>query len=199
MPWVCWWGSFERVIPFSKSHIVCTVCCLRRRVGGAGSISHRSNFLYLALVSEITKHTKQLFASLSNTCGCQPVYFSLIINNTKSVNENEEDSDMTSVGGMKFEEREKPKKYYKSQCSMCNIQCLQWNCFNLVNTCNIALILFLKCDITKFRIPLPLVTQCHASSTPSVSLNVWRNLWMSPFINSVFSYTREQFRYKIFL
>ena len=29
----------------------------------------------------------------------------------------------------------------------------EWNCFNLVDTCNIALILFLKCDITKFRIP----------------------------------------------
>ena len=32
----------------------------------------------------------------------------------------------------------------------------QWNCFNLVYTCNIALILFLKRDITKFRIPPPL-------------------------------------------
>ena len=30
----------------------------------------------------------------------------------------------------------------------------QWNCFNLVVTCNIALILFLKCDVTKFRILL---------------------------------------------
>ena len=30
----------------------------------------------------------------------------------------------------------------------------QWNCFSLVDTCNIALILFLKCDVTKFRIPL---------------------------------------------
>ena len=55
----------------------------------------------------------------------------------------------------------------------------QWNCFNLVYTCNIALILFLKCNVTKFRIPSPLVTQCHTSSTPS-PLNVWRNLWMSP-------------------
>ena len=35
---------------------------------------------------------------------------------------------------------------------MCNIQ---WNCFNLVDTCNIALILFLKCDVTKFRIRPP--------------------------------------------
>ena len=34
----------------------------------------------------------------------------------------------------------------------------QWNCFNLVYTFNIALILFLKCDVTKFRIPLLLVT-----------------------------------------
>ena len=55
----------------------------------------------------------------------------------------------------------------------------QWNCFNFVYTCNVALILFLKCDITKFRIPPPLVTQCHTSSTPS-PLNVWRNLWMAP-------------------
>ena len=36
----------------------------------------------------------------------------------------------------------------------------QWNCFN-----NIALILFLKCDVTKFRTPPPLVTQCNISST----------------------------------
>ena len=42
----------------------------------------------------------------------------------------------------------------------------QWNCFNLVDTCNIALILFLKCDVTKFSIPPSLVTQCHTSSTP---------------------------------
>ena len=31
----------------------------------------------------------------------------------------------------------------------------QWNCFNLVYTCNIALFLFLKCGVTKFRIPPP--------------------------------------------
>ena len=37
----------------------------------------------------------------------------------------------------------------------------QWNCFNLVDTCNIALILSLKCDVTKFRIPLP---PCHTMS-----------------------------------
>ena len=37
-----------------------------------------------------------------------------------------------------------------------------------------------KCDVTKFRIPPPLVTLCHTSSTPSASLNVWRNLWMPP-------------------
>ena len=55
----------------------------------------------------------------------------------------------------------------------------QWNCFNLVYTCNIALIL-LKFDVTKFRIPPPLVTQCHTSSTPSPPLNVWSNLWMPP-------------------
>ena len=30
------------------------------------------------------------------------------------------------------------------------------NKINLVDTCNIALILFLKCDVTKFRIPPPL-------------------------------------------
>ena len=50
---------------------------------------------------------------------------------------------------------------------------LQCNCFNLVDTCNIALILFLKCDVTKFRIPPPpLVTQCDTSSTSSAPLNV---------------------------
>ena len=32
------------------------------------------------------------------------------------------------------------------------------------------MVLFLKCDVTKFRIPLPLVTQCHSSSTPSAPL-----------------------------
>ena len=32
----------------------------------------------------------------------------------------------------------------------------QWNCLNLVYTCNIALILFLKCNVTKLRIPPPL-------------------------------------------
>ena len=42
----------------------------------------------------------------------------------------------------------------------------QWNCFNLVHTCNIALILLLKWDVTKFRILPPLVTQCKISSTP---------------------------------
>ena len=61
----------------------------------------------------------------------------------------------------------------------------QWCCFNLVDMCNIALILFLKCDVTKFRIPLtPLVTQCHTMShfvDPSAPpLNVWRNLRMPP-------------------
>ena len=59
----------------------------------------------------------------------------------------------------------------------------QLNCSNLVDTCNIALILFLKCEVTKCRIPPipPLVTQCHTSSTPS-PLNVWRNLWMAPYV-----------------
>ena len=42
----------------------------------------------------------------------------------------------------------------------------QWNCFNLIYTCNIALILFLKCDVTKFRIP----PSCHTSSIPSPPL-----------------------------
>ena len=56
----------------------------------------------------------------------------------------------------------------------------QWNCFNLVDTCNIALILFLKCDVTKFRIP---PRACHTMShflNPSTPLNVWRNLWIPP-------------------
>ena len=42
------------------------------------------------------------------------------------------------------------------QCAMFNA--FQWNCFNLVDTCNIVLILSLKCDVRKFRIPPPLVT-----------------------------------------
>ena len=50
----------------------------------------------------------------------------------------------------------------------------------LVDTCNIALILFLKCDVTKFRIPPSLVTQFHTSSTPSTPFNGWRNLWIAP-------------------
>ena len=32
-----------------------------------------------------------------------------------------------------------------------------------LDTCNIAIILFFKCDVTKFKIPPPLVTQCHTS------------------------------------
>ena len=55
-------------------------------------------------------------------------------------------------------------RVYWLSCSMFNA--FQWNCFNLVVTCNIAFIIFLKCDVTKFRIILP-VTQCHTSSTPS--------------------------------
>ena len=46
-------------------------------------------------------------------------------------------------------------RVYWLSCSMFNVQ---WNCFNLVYTCNIALILFLKCDVTKFRVPPPIVT-----------------------------------------
>ena len=40
----------------------------------------------------------------------------------------------------------------------------------MVDTSNIALILFLKCDVTKFRIPPPLFTEYHISSTPSAPL-----------------------------
>ena len=53
------------------------------------------------------------------------------------------------------------------------------NYFNLVETCNIALILFLKCDVTKFRIPPPLhnVTLCRYL----YPLKVWHNyLWLPP-------------------
>ena len=46
---------------------------------------------------------------------------------------------------------------YWLSCSMCKMfNAFHWNCFNLVDTCNIALILFLKCDVIKFRIPHPL-------------------------------------------
>ena len=42
------------------------------------------------------------------------------------------------------------------------LNAFQWNCFNLLDTCNIALIQFLKCDVTKFRIsPFPCHTMSH--------------------------------------
>ena len=43
------------------------------------------------------------------------------------------------------------------------LNAFQWNCFNSVDTCNIALILlvFLKCDVTKFTIPPPCSTISH--------------------------------------
>ena len=63
--------------------------------------------------------------------------------------------------------------------SMCNVQCFSMNCFNLVDTCNIALILFLKCDFTKFRIP-PCHTSHFVDPPPLRPLNVWRSIWMSP-------------------
>ena len=56
----------------------------------------------------------------------------------------------------------------------------QWNCFNLVDTCNIALILFLKCGVTKFRIPPPPLSHNITLRRPPPPLNVWRNLWMTP-------------------
>ena len=65
-------------------------------------------------------------------------------------------------------------------CILVKLFNMQCNCFNLVDTCKIALILFLKCAVTKFRIPPPLVTQCHTSSTSSAPLNMWCNLWMPP-------------------
>ena len=55
----------------------------------------------------------------------------------------------------------------------------QWNCFKLFDTCNIALILFLKCDVTKLSHNLTL------RQHPSAPLNVWRNyLWMPPDIDT---------------
>ena len=45
------------------------------------------------------------------------------------------------------------------QCAMSNA--FQWNGFNLIDKCNIALIIFFKCDVTKFRIP---PTPCHTLS-----------------------------------
>ena len=56
----------------------------------------------------------------------------------------------------------------------------QWNSFNLVYTCNIALILFLKCDVTKFRTPPPLSDNVRLRRPPPSPLNVWRDLWMAP-------------------
>ena len=62
----------------------------------------------------------------------------------------------------------------------------QWNCFNLVYTCNVALILSLKCDVTKFRIPTPpLLSRNDTFRRPSSgTFNVWRNLWMPPYHHS---------------
>ena len=70
---------------------------------------------------------------------------------------------------------------YWLSCSMCNVRCLSMELFQFVYTCNIALILFLKCDVTKLGSLL--VTQCHTSSIPSASLNMWRNLWIPPNLN----------------
>ena len=42
----------------------------------------------------------------------------------------------------------------------------QLNCLNLVYTCNIALILFLKCDVTKSRIPPPPLSHNVTISRP---------------------------------
>ena len=57
----------------------------------------------------------------------------------------------------------KQKKYDITLMKDKNLNILSpLNCFNLVYTCNIALILFLKCDFTKFRIPpLPCHTMSH--------------------------------------
>ena len=55
--------------------------------------------------------------------------------------------------------------------------------------CNIALILFLKCDVTQFRIPRP---PCHTMShfvDPLRLLNMWRNLWMPPYLQIQRSWT----------
>ena len=65
-------------------------------------------------------------------------------------------------------------------CSMKMFNAFQWKCFNLADTRNITLILFFKCDVTKFRIPPALFTQCHTSSNPSAPLTCDRNLWMPP-------------------
>ena len=68
---------------------------------------------------------------------------------------------------------------------MCNA--FQWNCFNLVYTCNIALLLFLKCDVTKFRTP-PL-SHNVTLRRPPIPIKVWRNLWMDP---NVFTTTEKR-------
>ena len=47
-------------------------------------------------------------------------------------------------------------RVYWLSCSMCNVQCFSMELFQFGCTCNIALILFLKCDVTKFRVSPPL-------------------------------------------
>ena len=48
----------------------------------------------------------------------------------------------------------------------------------------IALILLLKCDVIKFRIPPPLSHNVTLRRPPS-PLNVWLNLWMAPYWNNI--------------
>ena len=65
-------------------------------------------------------------------------------------------------------------------CSMLNA--CQWNFFHSVDTYNIALIPFLKCDVAKFRIlPTPSChTMLHFDLLRPPPLNVWLILWMPP-------------------
>ena len=68
--------------------------------------------------------------------------------------------------------------------SMCNVQ---WSCFNLVDTCNITLILFLKCVVTKFRILHPSLDTMSHFGDPSAPLSIyswWQN-WIYCFATDV--------------
>ena len=65
---------------------------------------------------------------------------------------------------------------------------------NFVDTCNFALTLFFKCDVTKFGIPLPLVTQGHTSSIPSVPLTCDVILWMPLYVVDISEKTRKNLK-----
>ena len=81
-------------------------------------------------------------------------------------------------------------RVYWLSCSMCNVQCFSIELFNLVDTCNIALILFLNVMSQHLGSLAPPLSHNVALRRPPLPLNVWRNLWMVPNHISRFSQKR---------